>query len=278
MAAKAFPTLSERLSPRMTQSVTKPEAAPAPTKRTPGDHAELEERIAQLEQRNLALERFAAMAAHQLAEPLVIAESSAILVAEQLGDDLDPMLRARLDAIGRGAARARRLMDALLEDARSSETPPNITAVDLAEVVEETLVSLEPQIEARHALVEVGDLPCVRGERRLLSVIIDNLVANALKHGPRDNGVITIGAQPYGDGWRLAIGSQGPPIPAADLPRIFAPFDRLPGERRVSGSGLGLAICLRLVERLGGTLGHTVGGANEGNVFWLLLPAERRQP
>ena len=72
-------------------------------------NAELAARLTELEDRYMAVERFAGTAAHQLAEPLVIAESSAILVAEELGSDLDPMLRGRLDAIGRGAARARRL-------------------------------------------------------------------------------------------------------------------------------------------------------------------------
>ena len=78
----------------------------------------------------MAVERFAGTAAHQLAEPLVIAESSAILVAEELGADLDPLLRERLDAIGRGAARARRLMDALLADARTAGRPLELGPVE----------------------------------------------------------------------------------------------------------------------------------------------------
>jgi signal transduction histidine kinase len=273
MAPMAF-TRSGRMAARVKEAV--PKAGSARHHGATPNLSALEERIAGLEQRNLALERFAAMAAHQLTEPLVIAESSAILVAEQLGEELDPVLRARLDAIGRGAARARRLMDALLEDARSSEHKPKITPVNLAEVVEETLVTLEPQIEARRAQIDVGELPWVRGERRLLCVIIDNLIANAIKHGPRDGGVIAVDASAYGeDDWRVSVRSDGPPISEADLPRIFAPFHRLPGERRVSGSGLGLSICLRLVERLGGTLGHTAG-ARVGNTFWFVLPAAPR--
>ena len=102
--------------------------------------------------RYTAVERFAGTAAHQLAEPLVIAESSAILVAEELGADLDPMLRGRLDAIGRGAARARRLMDALLADARTGgRHARRCVPSTLASVVDETLASLEPQIEERSA-------------------------------------------------------------------------------------------------------------------------------
>src|SRR4051794_8728845 len=80
-------------------------------------HAELNARIAQLEERYAAVERFAAVAAHQLSEPLIVAESSAIMLAEELEDTLDATLRDRLDAIGRSSARARRLVDALLAEA-----------------------------------------------------------------------------------------------------------------------------------------------------------------
>jgi PAS domain S-box-containing protein len=232
---------------------------------------ELTARLAELDARYAAVERFASTAAHQLAEPLVIAESSAILVAQELGEDLDPLLRECLEAIGRGAGRARRLMDALLEDARASTEPLEQRSVDVGEVVEETLAGLEPRIKEQRAVVKVKPLPRVRSDRRLLSVVFDNLVSNALKHGPREAGVVTIGAEPVAGGWRIAVASGGPPIAEGDLRRIFEPFLRLPGERRISGSGLGLAICARLVDRLGGTLGADPGPV-EGNTFWFVLP------
>lgn len=232
---------------------------------------EVEERITELEERLAAMQTFAGMAAHQLAEPLIIAESSAILVAEELEHELDPVLRARLDGISRSAARARRLMDVLLEDARASTKPPELHSVDVREVVAETLAAFEPRIQEQRAIVELGPLPSVLADRGLLSVVIDNLVSNALKHGPRDAGVISIGAAPAARGQRISVTSGGPPIPAGDVRRILEPYVRLPGERRVSGSGLGLSICLRIVERLGGMLGVEPGRVT-GNTFWFVLP------
>jgi PAS domain S-box-containing protein len=233
---------------------------------------EIEARRDELEQRLTAMVTFAGMAAHQLAEPLIIAESSAILVAEELGEELDPALRERLDAISRGAARARRLMDALLEDARASTEPINLRTVDLGDVVDESLAAFEPRIEQQRAIVRVGPLPSVLADAGFLSVVVDNLLSNALKHGPRGGGLISFGATPLAGGrWRIAVDSGGPPIPAADVRRILEPYVRLPGERRVSGSGLGLAICMRLIERLGGRLGVEPGSV-EGNTFWFELP------
>jgi signal transduction histidine kinase len=235
-------------------------------------NAELAARLAELEDRYVAVERFAGTAAHQLAEPLVIAESSAILVAEELGADLDPMLRGRLDAIGRGAARARRLMDTLLADARTDGRPLKTSAVDVAAVVEETLATLDHQVKDRNASIVVGHLPHIHGEPGLLAVVLENLVSNALKYGPRSGGRVVIASEPSRIGWRLCVVSEGMPIPEDEAERIFQPFHRASGERRVPGVGLGLTICSRLVERLGGTIG-VEPGADSGNTFWIELPA-----
>ena len=234
-------------------------------------NAQLAARVSELEERYEAVERFAGTAAHQLAEPLIIAESSAILVAEELGADLDPLLRGRLDAIGRGAARARRLMDALLADARSDGRPLELRTVDLNDVVEETLESLEYQVEARRASILIGPLPEVHGEPGLLAVVLENLVSNALKYGPRIDGRVVIASEPCSNGWRISVVSEGMPIPKEEAERIFQPFHRVPGERRVPGVGLGLTICARLMERLSGSIG-VEPGADSGNTFWIKLP------
>ena len=235
-------------------------------------NVELAARLTELEERYAAIERFAATAAHQLAEPLVIAESSSILVAEELGPDLDPMLRGRLDAIGRGAARARRLMDTLLADARTSGLPLELRPVELGSVVEGTLGSLEQQISERSTTVVVGPLPRALGEAGLLSVVFENLVSNAIKYGPRTGGRVEISAERRPESWRISVANEGVPIPAAEARRIFQPFYRAPGERRTSGVGLGLTICARLIHRVEGAIG-VESKAVSGNVFWIELRA-----
>ena len=232
---------------------------------------ELAARLQQLEERYAAVERFAATAAHQLAEPLVIAESSAILVSEELGDDLDPTLRDRLDAIGRSASRARGLMDTILADARTDGLTLELRPVELGAIVETTVESLSQQIEERSAAVVVGPLPQALGEPGLLAVVLENLITNALKYGPRSGGRVEISSEPRPEGWRVSVTSEGRPIPIADARRIFQPFYRAPGERRVPGVGLGLTICARLIQRLGGAIGVNPGTGRSGNTFWIEL-------
>jgi len=233
-------------------------------------NTELAARLQALEERYEAVERFAATAAHQLAEPLIVAESSAILVADELGDDLDPILRGRLDAIGRGASRARRLMDTLLADARTSGIPLELRPVDLQAVVDATLASLDQQIQDRSTAIVAGPLLRVLGDAELLSVVLENLVSNAIKYGPRTDSRVEISAERRSDRCRLSVASGGRPIPVSEAERIFKPFHRVPGERRVPGVGLGLTICARLMERLEGAIG-VEPGAEAGNTFWIEL-------
>lgn len=231
---------------------------------------ELEKRLAELEARYADVELFAGMAAHQLAEPLIIAESSSIMLAEELGDGLDPQMRGRLEAIGQGAARARQLMDALLQDARTASHSVTLSPVAIGPLVQSAVGDLSPRIDKMGATLTVGPLPTVMGEPRMLSVIVTNIVSNALKYGPR-GGEVRIGAERVPEGWRLTVGSDGMPIPVSEADRIFEPFRRGPGERRAQGHGLGLAICARLVQRLGGRIG--VLPHRNGNDFYFELPA-----
>ena len=227
----------------------------------------------ELEERYAAVERFAATAAHQLAEPLVIAESSAILVAEELGDDLDPMLRGRLDAIGRGAARARRLMDALLAEARTAGLPLELRPVELGAVVDDDAGEHRPRRSRNAALPSpsgrcrassakpASSGSCLRTSSRTPSSTV-RAAAASLRSQPRSN------ARPGASRWRTRACRSRPPRPGA----IFQPFHRAPGERRVPGVGLGLAICAQLVQRIGGSIG-VESGAGSGNVFWIELRA-----
>jgi signal transduction histidine kinase len=235
------------------------------------DNERLAARVAELEERYEAVERFAGTAAHQLAEPLVIAESSAILVIEELEPGLDPLLRDRLDAIGRGAARARLLVDALLQDARSAEEPLEVAPVEVDTVVGAAFAALRDRLAARNITPVVAALPTVLADPSLLSVIFENLLSNAVKYGPREGWEIQVDAVREGDGWRLSVTSPGTPLPEAERIRIFEPFRRVPGERRAPGTGLGLAICARLAKRLGGHIG--VEPQSGGNSFFLILPA-----
>jgi signal transduction histidine kinase len=247
-----------------------PQARVAPSLET--ENRRLQARIDELEREKAEVESFAAVAAHELLAPLILADSYATTITERLDGELHAESRRDLDALRGAAARTRLLVETLLHDARSQGRKPQRRRIELDGVLRECLTLLGPEIERRRANVQVPELPEVYGEKALISVVFTNLLLNALRYGPRDHGTIRVDATPQESGWRFSVQSQGAPIPVEDRVRIFEPYHRGRGERRARGAGLGLAICHQIVERHGGEIGVTVA-PNGDNRFYFTLPA-----
>jgi signal transduction histidine kinase len=179
--------------------------------------------------------------------------------------------RRDLDALGRGAARVRLLVEALLHEARCSGRRLRRRPVDLQKLVGDCVGLLAPEIASRDAEVIVEELPEVLGEQALLGCLFTNLLINALKYAPRRAGVIRVRATREPTAWRVAVESEGPAIPEQDRRRLFEPFHRGRGARRAQGTGLGLSICRRIVDRHGGDIG-VVPSDSGGNRFFFTLP------
>jgi signal transduction histidine kinase len=234
----------------------------------------LSARIEELEEQKEAAENFAAIAAHELMAPLVMTEARVALVTERLGGNGHAGVVADLEALARDVARSRQLVETLLDDARSADRPLRAVPVALDVVVADCMRLLAPEIRLRGARIEVAPLPEVSGEPDLVRALVTNLLSNALKFSRRSGSVITIDATADGDSRTVFVDDEAQPIPVADRERIFLPYARGRGERRVRGAGLGLAICNRIVERHGGRIGVT-SSERGGNRFFFTLPAAR---
>jgi two-component system sensor histidine kinase BaeS len=105
--------------------------------------------------------------------------------------------------------------------------------------------------------------------------VLQNLVANAVRHTPR-GGRIALRAAPDGDDVVLVVEDSGPGIPPEHLPHVFDRFYRVDSARdaRSGGSGLGLSIVRAVVEQHGGRVA-AANGAMGGARFELRLPAAR---
>jgi signal transduction histidine kinase len=234
--------------------------------------AMLSARVEELEAEKEAAESFAAVAAHELMAPLVMTEARVALAREHLDPDVQADTVRTLDELARDAASSRRLVEALLEEARWSDRPLQRVRIELDAVVTDCLLMLAPEIRARGARVDVEPLPEVRGNPDLIRALVTNLLVNALKFNRRHGGAICIRAASDGEWLTVFVADQAQPIPPADRDRIFLAFSRGRGERRARGAGLGLAICRRIVERHGGRIG-VLPGEGGGNEFFFTLPA-----
>src|SRR5829696_4960216 len=111
----------------------------------------LSTQVQTLEREKASVEAFAAVAAHELLEPLILTESYVTLVNERLADDAHADTRRDLDALARSARRGRLLIETMLHDARTSGRELVRTPVDLNAVVHDCLMLLKPEVEACEA-------------------------------------------------------------------------------------------------------------------------------
>jgi PAS domain S-box-containing protein len=226
-----------------------------------------------LERSNAELESFAAVAAHDLREPLGTVGSFAELLLEREADRLSDPGRRMLTQMAGSVARMQDLVDGLLRYA-TLDDEPEPERVDLAASLDRVLGDLHAQVAARGALVEL-DLPpdaAVYADASSVDVLLQNLLSNALKFGAPDRPHIVVAARPAPGGWRVAVTDDGAGIEREDQSRIFRAFERLTRSGHVPGSGLGLAICSRVVARAGGELGVD-SAPGHGSTFWFVLPA-----
>jgi two-component system sensor histidine kinase PrrB len=185
-----------------------------------------------------ATRRFAADAGHELRTPLTSVQAT--LSTLRRHPELDEGRRGAMleDALGQ-QRRLVDLLDGLQALARGDAGPLEHTPVDLAELVDGVVAG----VGARHPEIalaaELPDEPViVEGWEPGLRLLVENLVANAARHGGggRVAVALTGGARPV-----LQVDDDGPGIPEAERERIFAPFQRIDGTGR-PGSGLGLAL------------------------------------
>lgn len=120
-----------------------------------------------------------------------------------------------------------------------------------------------------------GDAIVVQADSRMMSVVLRNLVENAVTHSLPDSAPVELTIDQVTDGARLRVIDDGPGIPESETENIFEPFYRLDRSRsrRTGGYGLGLSICKRVVTAHGGTIAvHRRDG--RGTIFEIVLPQQ----
>lgn len=218
--------------------------------------------------------QFTADASHELKTPVTIllAETQRALKRERSPEEY----RAALGTCQTAAERMRRLTESLLLLARQEagvDVPRE--RCDLAALLRDTIEHLRPLATERQLTLETNLQPAAcLGEAAALSILISNLIANALQHHDRAGGRVRVACATEAGQVLLTVVDDGPGIPPERLSRLFERFYRA-DTARTGGSGhtgLGLAIARAIVQNHGGT----ITAANEpgrGARFTAQLPA-----
>lgn len=233
------------------------------------------ERTKQLEAANRELEQFSWSVAHDLRSPLsVIANyNTAFLRGAQSRmtvDDREALLR--IDA---NVVRMKEMIDALLGLAQVSRSELKVEEVDLAYVSAQIAQELRQTSPDRKVDIDVQGPMRVCGDRRLLTIAMDNLIGNAWKFtSERDCALIAIGKEDSGDEAVFFVKDNGVGFDMAEADKLFAAFQRLHTSAEFAGHGIGLANVRKIIVRHGGRI-WADSEPGRGTVFRFTLPAAR---
>ena len=207
--------------------------------------------------------RFIADASHELRTPLAAMRAEIeVLEADPHAAAAD--VEAATVVLRRQLARSEELIHALLALARSEPALLVREDVDLAQTASEALGDAIACATARRLRIDHQLAPAVvHGDRRLLTLLVGNLLDNAIKHN-HDGGWITLKTAVDADAALLAVTNSGRLVPAEDVQELTQAFRRGGTARVGDGHGLGLAIVQAVARAHQGTI--TIERSNEGGL------------
>ncbi|WP_432822872.1 sensor histidine kinase [Trichloromonas sp.] len=130
-----------------------------------------------------------------------------------------------------------------------------------------------------HLRIDVAEeVPAFWGDLDGISLVLDNLVSNAVKYSPQ-GGDIIVGADSENGLVRLWVKDQGIGMAPDELERIFGDFYRIDNtdRRQTSGAGLGLTLAREIVQLHQGRI-WAESAPGRGSTIFLALPAAPAMP
>lgn len=237
----------------------------------------LERDITRQKEIDKAKTEFVSIASHQLRTPLTIISWYIEMLSDPQGATLSEKQRQYIEEILRANKRMIELVNALLNVSRIDLGTfiVDVMPVDFSAAMEDALNDLSIQIARKDIRITKqydGSLPLINADPKLLRIIFQNLLTNAIKYTP-SGGSVTIGLSQAQSDILISVADTGFGIPAHQQGKIFSKFFRADNarEKEPDGNGLGLYIVRSIVEHAGGTIRFT-SEENKGTTFTVTIP------
>jgi signal transduction histidine kinase len=250
---------------------------------------QVERYVEELKRSNQNLEEFAYAASHDLKEPIRKIHFFSERLREELKDGLTENQKSLFGKMEHASRRMEILINDLLAYSQVSRDGTAKEEIDLNAKLQTVLDDLELEVAQKKAEIKVDHLPVVKGNRRQLQQLFQNLVSNALKYtrpgyAPR----VHISSKkvkaaevrqhiPAGPGDSLyhfiEVRDNGIGFEQKEAERIFNVFTRLHGNSEYRGSGVGLSIAQKVVANHQGYI-WAESEPGKGASFKILLPVD----
>ncbi len=241
---------------------------------------ELLKRTIELEKSNEQKNEFIGMAAHDLRNPLQVIDGYSRLLLREAFGPLTVQQRDMVSAISRNSDFMLKLITDLLDisSIEAGKLQLDLQPVDIVELIRKNvqynrLLAQQKEIDVR--------LSCEEEQLTLLidtakiENVLNNLLQNAIKFS-HPHTVVTVGLKRTARGAEISVRDEGLGIPAAEMDRLFKPFEKM-SVRSTGGepsTGLGLAIAKRIIVGHQGEI-WAESEPGTGSTFYVLLPLQQ---
>ncbi len=232
-------------------------------------------RTKELADENTSKDRFLAMLAHELRNPL-----NAIATANALSGRIaaDDRQRDIHDTIARHTGHLTRLVDDLLEVSRLTRgrLQLQLQHLDLAQTLRHAIDTTRALVDARGHRLRVrlpDEAVPVRADALRLEQVFVNVIDNAVKYS-EPGSAIAITCTVEGEHATVRVQDRGLGIEPQHLEAIFEPFVQIDASlaRTLGGVGVGLSLARGLVDQHGGSIRAESAGIGHGTAIIVTLP------
>ncbi len=199
---------------------------------------------------------FLAKVSHEVRTPLnSIIGFAELMLHERFGPIGNTRYKGYAEDIHQSGLYALSLLNDLLDISKieAGKFELDFTSVDVAEVVESCVDSLQPLAKRTRIVLRTSfadDLPLVLADPRRLRQILLNLLTNAIKF-TREGGQVIVSGTMVGRELRLRVHDSGVGMSEDDITYAMQPFHQLDtSPRHQSGTGLGLPLTKALTDAI----------------------------
>lgn len=225
--------------------------------------------------------RFYTNVTHELRTPLTLILGP---LEDLEAEKMEPTQTKKITMIRKSAYRLYELVNQILEF-RKSETHNRTLKVaqeDLSILVHEvTLKYQELNTNEKVRIDCFTERPCrLWYDKEVITIILDNILSNALKYTPHGKIEVILRQQTAADGvpyTEISVSDTGYGIPREALGRVFDRYYQANGKNQVFGTGIGLALVKKLVELHQGSI-SVESEEGKGSTFCFRIRTDNEYP
>jgi two-component system sensor histidine kinase/response regulator len=231
----------------------------------------VEERTTALTAINRELEAFSYSVSNDLRAPLLAFDGMSKALLEDYGTKLDKKAKDYLLRMRRASQRMTSVFDGLQSLFRLTSGEIHREPIDITGLAKEVVREIRAEEPSRKVKVEIVEGIKGSGDKRLVRILLANLLNNAWKFTASEKEPrIEVGTEIVDGASRVYVRDNGVGFDMIYAHRLFGAFQRLHSQSDFEGAGIGLATARRIINRHGGRI-WAEGAVGEGATFYFVL-------